>query len=129
MERGGSSRGTSFLGRSSRGGSCRVPPDDTFRKNPWLKVVNSGYLDTGVWNPIETLVHTNDPWMAELVVCILESLTPIPGNEFHNDIYLTVVNDHTGKMCCKIEYKIFDDAKWQGKIVPGVALILTKVVL
>ena len=101
--------------------------DDTFLKNPWLKVINYGYLDLEEWNPIATLIPRNGPSQSALVVGILESLTHCDGDGIHNDVYLCVIKDHTGKIDGNINYKIFESEKWQGKIIAGVALILTSV--
>ena len=103
--------------------------DDTFRKNPWLKVVNYGYLEMEEWNPIATLIPRNGPGQPALVVGILESMTPVGGTVAYNGCYLCVIKDHTGKIGGNIHYKIFNDEKWEGKIVPGVALILTSIVV
>ena len=67
--------------------------DESFRKNPWLKVVNYGYLDMEEWNPIATLIPRNGLDRPSLVVGILESMTPTRDGL---GCFLCVVKDHTG---------------------------------
>ena len=64
-----------------------------------------------------------------MVVGILNSLTHIPADQYRNDIYLCDIKDHTGMINADIDPNVFEDEKWQGNIVPGVALILTSVVI
>ena len=91
--------------------------DDTFRNNPWLKVVNYGYLDMEEYTPIATLLPHNGLERPPLLVGIIESMSPVGGSIHYNGCFHCIVKDPTGKIGGTIHHKIMTDPKWQGKIV------------
>ena len=56
-------------------------------------------------------------------------MSPVSGTIYYNGCFHCVVKDPTRKIGSTIHYKIMTDPRWQGKIVPCVALILTSIAI